>query len=179
MLNFLFPPAKAGGKTDSKADDPKAGADVGKIVNLMAGDANKVRILFRIRVPYSCPGRSLKLFLDPILFTAVKFLSPRLAPTSPYSNYLQHLLKSSSPRHSCISESYSVPSTLCVVRGNTETTSRLLGLSAFAGFGVLIIGWPLNNFVAKRAVRIQKGVSNARDKRMGVLNELIGAVSSI
>jgi hypothetical protein len=29
----------------------------------------------------------------------------------------------------------------------------------------------------KRSVRIQKGVSTARDKRMGVLNELIGAVS--
>lgn len=28
---------------DAKGDDPKAGADVGKIVNLMAGDANKVR----------------------------------------------------------------------------------------------------------------------------------------
>jgi hypothetical protein len=26
----------------AKADDPKAGADVGKIVNLMAGDANRV-----------------------------------------------------------------------------------------------------------------------------------------
>lgn len=49
-------------------------------------------------------------------------------------------------------------------------------MSAFAGFFVLIIGWPLNSFVSKRAVRIQKGVSNARDKRMGVLNELIGAV---
>ena len=31
--------------------------------------------------------------------------------------------------------------------------------------------------MAKRAVRIQKGVSSARDKRMGVLNELITAVS--
>ena len=31
----------------AKADDPKAGADVGKIVNLMAGDANRVRnVLF-------------------------------------------------------------------------------------------------------------------------------------
>ena len=27
----------------AKADDPKAGADTGKIVNLMAGDANRVR----------------------------------------------------------------------------------------------------------------------------------------
>ena len=31
----------------AKADDPKAGADVGKIVNLMAGDADRVRnVLF-------------------------------------------------------------------------------------------------------------------------------------
>jgi hypothetical protein len=57
--------------------------------------------------------------------------------------------------------------------------ARLLGLSAFAGFFVLIIGWPLNNFVARRSVRIQKGVLAARDKRMGVLNELIGAVCMI
>ena len=27
----------------AKADDPKSGADVGKIVNLMAGDCNRVR----------------------------------------------------------------------------------------------------------------------------------------
>lgn len=53
---------------------------------------------------------------------------------------------------------------------------RLLGWSAFAGFIILLIGWPLNNFVARRSVRIQKGVLAARDKRMGVLNELIGAV---
>ena len=30
-------------KEKATADDPKAGADVGKIVNLMAGDANRVR----------------------------------------------------------------------------------------------------------------------------------------
>jgi len=39
----------AGKKEDKKkaasADDPKAGADVGKIVNLMAGDANRVSFL--------------------------------------------------------------------------------------------------------------------------------------
>ncbi|KAI0696160.1 multidrug resistance-associated ABC transporter [Cytidiella melzeri] len=56
---------------------------------------------------------------------------------------------------------------------------QLLGLSAFAGFFVLLIGWPLNNFVARRAVRIQKGLSSSRDKRMGVLNELITAVKFI
>ena len=40
---------KPGGKMSKadkeKADDPKAGADVGKIVNLMAGDANRVAMI--------------------------------------------------------------------------------------------------------------------------------------
>lgn len=53
---------------------------------------------------------------------------------------------------------------------------RLLGLSAFAGFIVLLAGWPLNSFIARRNIRIQKGVLTARDKRMGVLDELIRAV---
>ena len=53
---------------------------------------------------------------------------------------------------------------------------RLLGLSAFAGFSILIAGWPLNSWIARRSIRIQKGVLAARDKRMGVLTELIGAV---
>ncbi len=58
----------------------------------------------------------------------------------------------------------------------TVLCDRLLGWSAFTGIFVIILIWPLNNFVAKRAIRIQKGVLTARDKRMGVLNELIGAV---
>lgn len=56
---------------------------------------------------------------------------------------------------------------------------QLLGWSAFAGFAVIIITWPLNNLVANRSVRIYKGLSTARDKRMGVLNELISAVKFI
>jgi hypothetical protein len=38
------PNSKQGKKNakETKKDDPKAGADVGKIVNLMAGDASKV-----------------------------------------------------------------------------------------------------------------------------------------
>jgi hypothetical protein len=35
-------------KKKEKAEELKAGADVGKIVNLMAGDANKVRLSFSI-----------------------------------------------------------------------------------------------------------------------------------
>ncbi|KAH7910089.1 hypothetical protein BJ138DRAFT_1193608, partial [Hygrophoropsis aurantiaca] len=43
---------------------------------------------------------------------------------------------------------------------------NLLGISAFAGFIALVAGWPLNSFVAKRSIRIQKGLSASRDKRM-------------
>ncbi|KAH7922269.1 P-loop containing nucleoside triphosphate hydrolase protein [Leucogyrophana mollusca] len=56
---------------------------------------------------------------------------------------------------------------------------NLLGLSAFAGFIVLLAFWPLNSYVTKRSIRIQKGVSASRDKRMAVLNELISAVKFI
>ena len=34
--------SKASAEAEAKANDPKAGADVGKIVNLMAGDANRI-----------------------------------------------------------------------------------------------------------------------------------------
>ena len=47
---MLFPDKKKDKKKiekekEAKSDDPKAGADVGKIVNLMAGDANRVGLL--------------------------------------------------------------------------------------------------------------------------------------
>ena len=38
--------------------------------------------------------------------------------------------------------------------------------------------WPLNKILARRNIRIQKGLLAARDKRMGVLDELIRAVWS-
>lgn len=56
---------------------------------------------------------------------------------------------------------------------------QLLGWSAFAGFLVLLVSWLLNSLIARRTVRIRKGVMAARDKRMGVLSELIGAVKFI
>ncbi|KAJ7434680.1 multidrug resistance-associated ABC transporter [Mycena latifolia] len=55
----------------------------------------------------------------------------------------------------------------------------LLGWSAFAGFGVLLVGWPLNSYVARRRVRMHKGELKARDARMSVVSELIGAVKFI
>ncbi|KAI0357033.1 multidrug resistance-associated ABC transporter [Trametes cingulata] len=112
-----------GKKPDPKADDPKAGADIGKIVNLMAGDAN--RISMTVSAMYFIYGAPFEIVIASIFLY------------------------------------------------------QLLGWSAFAGFFVLLLSWPLNNYVSRRAVRIQKGVSTARDKRMGVLNELIGAVKFI
>ncbi|KAI0041568.1 hypothetical protein FA95DRAFT_1565261 [Auriscalpium vulgare] len=107
----------------SKDDDPKAGADVGKIVNLMAGDANRCAMMISaIYMLYSSPWE--------IIIGGV-FLY------------------------------------------------KLLGWSAFAGFLVLGLGWPLNSMIAKRGIRINKGLMAARDKRMGVINELVGAVKFI
>ncbi|KAF9442983.1 hypothetical protein P691DRAFT_713861, partial [Macrolepiota fuliginosa MF-IS2] len=106
-----------------KADDPKAGADVGKIVNLMSGDVDKIR--------FSVSGIYLLYSIPVEITTAGVFLY------------------------------------------------RLLGSSAFVGFAILLLGSPLNNALSKRAVRIHKGVMTTRDKRMGVVNELIGAVKFI
>ena len=116
-------PKNAEVKASSKGDDPKAGADIGKIVNLMAGDANRISQV--VTGSYFIYGAPFEIVI------AATFLY------------------------------------------------QLLGLSAFAGFVVLIVGWPLNSIVSRRAVRIHKGVSSARDKRMGVLNELIGAMKFI
>ncbi|KAF9259759.1 hypothetical protein L218DRAFT_873993 [Marasmius fiardii PR-910] len=56
---------------------------------------------------------------------------------------------------------------------------QLLGWSAFAGFAVILAQWPLNTLLARRGITIQKGAMAARDNRMGVLNELVGAVKFI
>ncbi|KAL5520973.1 hypothetical protein ACEPAG_8895 [Sanghuangporus baumii] len=108
---------------EDKDDEPKAGADIGKIVNLMAGDANRVAmVISNVHSIYAAPFE---------IMIASVFLY------------------------------------------------QLLGISAFAGFAVLFLVWPLSNFLARRAVRIQKRVLAARDKRMGVVSELLGALKFI
>ncbi|WVQ70586.1 hypothetical protein IAR50_000105 [Cryptococcus sp. DSM 104548] len=57
--------------------------------------------------------------------------------------------------------------------------ASLLGWSAFAGIVVLIVAVPLNSFVSKRSVKITQDLLKARDKRIGVMNELIGAIQFI
>ncbi|KAJ7054741.1 hypothetical protein C8F01DRAFT_1221334 [Mycena amicta] len=56
---------------------------------------------------------------------------------------------------------------------------QLLGLSAFAGFGVLLLVWPLHSYLGNRRTRIIKSVLKAHDERMGVLAELIGALKVV
>jgi hypothetical protein len=56
---------------------------------------------------------------------------------------------------------------------------KLLGWSAFAGFIALVLSWPVNSYLMKRAFVIYKDLSTARDKRMSILNELITAVKFI
>ncbi|KAI0048024.1 multidrug resistance-associated ABC transporter [Auriscalpium vulgare] len=56
---------------------------------------------------------------------------------------------------------------------------KLLGWSAFVGLMSLGLAAPLNSLLANRSVRINKGLMAARDKRMGVLNELTGAIKFI
>lgn len=56
---------------------------------------------------------------------------------------------------------------------------RLLGWSVFVGYIALFAGWPLNSLIMQRAIKIQKGTATARDKRMAVVNELVGAVKFI
>ncbi|KAH7927022.1 P-loop containing nucleoside triphosphate hydrolase protein [Leucogyrophana mollusca] len=114
---------KATDATDPTTDDPKAGADVGKIVNLMAVDADK--IAFVVSLAY--------------LFYVVPF-GVLIAGAFLYN---------------------------------------LLGISAFAGFFVIIAILPINKFVVKRNIRVYKGSSVSRDKRMGVLNELISAIKFV
>ncbi|KAJ6577612.1 multidrug resistance-associated ABC transporter [Mycena capillaripes] len=114
---------QAAARRAEKADDPKAGADTGKIVNLMAGDQTRVSTI--VSGAYNIYG----------------------APVE-------------------------------IIVGSTFLYA-LLGWSAFAGFVVLLVGWPLNSYVARRRVRMHKGELKARDGRMSVVNELIGAVKFI
>ncbi|OWZ59598.1 hypothetical protein C356_00814 [Cryptococcus neoformans c45] len=56
---------------------------------------------------------------------------------------------------------------------------NILGWSAFAGIVVLAVAAPLNSLVSSRSVKITQDLLKARDKRIGVMNELIGAIQFI
>jgi len=52
----------------------------------------------------------------------------------------------------------------------------LLGPSAFAGLIILILAMPINSSLTQRSYAIQKVLLAARDKRLNVMNELLGAI---
>ena len=56
---------------------------------------------------------------------------------------------------------------------------KLMVWAAFSGLAVFLIGAPLNAVITRRSIRIQKGSLAARDKRMDLLNELLGAIKAI
>ncbi len=145
--------SKASNEAKAKADDPKAGADIGKIVNLMAGDANRVAMT-----------SSAMYFIYGSMFCCSHF----------HCQTMLTWIRSIRDHHrGCFPLQVSAWTVLLTA---AKDGYSLLGWSAFAGFFVLALGWPLNSYIAKRSIRIQKGLMAARDKRMGVLNELISAV---
>ena len=56
---------------------------------------------------------------------------------------------------------------------------NILGWSAFAGVVVLGVAAPLNSYVSKRSIAITQDLLKARDKRISVMTELLGAISFI
>ncbi|KAL7422691.1 hypothetical protein Q5752_001982 [Cryptotrichosporon argae] len=56
---------------------------------------------------------------------------------------------------------------------------NILGWSAFAGVIVLIVAIPANSYVSKKSISIRKDLLKARDKRITIMNELIGAITFI
>nr|XP_019008083.1 ATP-binding cassette transporter [Kwoniella pini CBS 10737]OCF46864.1 ATP-binding cassette transporter [Kwoniella pini CBS 10737] len=110
--------AKEGGKAEKKSN-----ADSGKVVNLMAGDTN--RIGNTVSGGYFIYGAPFEIIVASVFLY------------------------------------------------------NILGWSAFAGVVVLVVATPLNSFVSKRSIAITQDLLKARDKRIGVMNELIGAIQFI
>lgn len=131
----LNPAAKGGvspssaaskGKQSGTADNAKpkddkeaelATADVGKIVSLMAGDAQRTaQMVTSLYMIYSAP-------IELVIASVFLF--------------------------------------------------NLMGWSAFAGFATLIVAAPIQHFLTRRNIFLSRSLMAARDKRMGVMNELI------
>ncbi|KAF7982664.1 hypothetical protein HWV62_27123 [Athelia sp. TMB] len=55
----------------------------------------------------------------------------------------------------------------------------LLGWAAFSGYALLLLALPTTSRITKLAIRNRKRLSTARDKRMGVMNELLANIKFI
>ncbi|GAA5928190.1 hypothetical protein JCM1841_003816 [Sporobolomyces salmonicolor] len=56
---------------------------------------------------------------------------------------------------------------------------NLMGWSAFVGFGILVVGAPLNYWLGKKAVPINRARLVSRDRRQTTLQELITAIRTV
>lgn len=56
---------------------------------------------------------------------------------------------------------------------------RLMGWSAFAGLAVLVVSVPFNSVISKQNIKINQELMKARDKRIGIMSELVGAIQFI
>ncbi|KAJ7784449.1 hypothetical protein B0H16DRAFT_1492535 [Mycena metata] len=104
-------------------DKPTAGADIGKIVNLMSGDTERIATI---------------------------------------ANSMYYV--------------YGAPFEFTIA---SVFLYQLLGWSAFAGFISILAGVPLNKYLSERMARINKAILTAKDKRMGEVNELLGAIKFV
>jgi len=53
---------------------------------------------------------------------------------------------------------------------------KLLGSSAFVGLAVTCLFLPLNHFAGKIVVGAQENLMKARDERVALMNEILGAI---
>ncbi|KIJ38897.1 hypothetical protein M422DRAFT_781226 [Sphaerobolus stellatus SS14] len=56
---------------------------------------------------------------------------------------------------------------------------NLLGISAFAGFGTMVIVLPLSKLLADQVMKINKGSLAAKDERMKMVDEMFGSIKFI
>ena len=75
---------------------------------------------------------------------------------------------------SCISCSVRFSS---IPRGNTDTHQFLKkGVSAFIGLAVTCLFLPMNHYAGKVVVVAQENLMKARDERVALMNEVLGAI---
>jgi ABC-type multidrug transport system fused ATPase/permease subunit len=55
----------------------------------------------------------------------------------------------------------------------------ILGLSAFVGLGVMLLTFPIHHFAGKKYAKIQEQMMETRDRRVGLMSELLQGIRMI
>ncbi|KAG0291146.1 hypothetical protein BGZ98_003124, partial [Dissophora globulifera] len=56
---------------------------------------------------------------------------------------------------------------------------RVLGMSSFVGLGVMLITFPIHHFAAKKYAKLQDQLMETRDRRVGLMSELLQGIRMI